>query len=263
MKQAIITILLSFFLINSYAGRPCENSTLETPEKLSFVSNIAEKINTSLKQKNVKVALIARVGQDLSKYNLKYSHVGFIYKDEQGYSVIHELNTCGTADSALYSQGLGNFFLDDPFTYETMTYVPSVELQNRLYEMLTKEKFKAFHEKKYNMLSFPFSIKYQNSNQFVLEALASVMSREIEILDRSSAQTWLKLVGYEPSTLNIDAVTRLGARITKANIAFDDQPFDRRMAGLIDTVTVDSIFKFMEKKDKTGYFIHLLGDSKK
>lgn len=263
MKKLVITIFLSLFLVNSYAGRSCEDNGIETPEKLSFVSNVAEKINQSLKQKNVKVALIARVGQDLSKYNLKYSHLGFVYRDDKGYSVIHELNTCGSAESALYSQGLGNFFLDDPFTYETMTYVPSNELQDKLYEMLTKEKFKLFHEKKYNMLAFPFSVKYQNSNQFVLEALASVMSREVEILDRSSAQTWLKLVGYEPSIINIGTFTRLGARITKANIAFDDHPFDRRMAGLIDTVTVDSIFKFMEKKDKSGYFINLPDERKK
>jgi len=35
----------------------------------------------------------------------------------------------------------------------------------------------------------------------------------------------------------------------KANIAFDDHPFDRRMAGQIDTVTVDSVFRFMEQRE--------------
>lgn len=257
IKKILSGLLFSLLLINSYAGQNCEPSSPQTVEQLTHVSNIANKIVTSLKEKNVKVGLIARVGQDLSKYNLKYSHMAFVYKDEQGYSVIHELNTCGTAESALFSQGLGNFFLDNPFTYETMTFVPSPDIQDKLYEVLIHEKFKNFHEKKYNMLAHPFSTKYQNSNQFILENLAFVMSKEFVINDRKSAQAWLKLSGYEPSTINLDTLTRLGARITKANIAFDDQPFDRRMSGFIDTVSVDSVFKFMEKKDKNSSSIHI------
>lgn len=257
MKKILISFLLSFVLISSYAGQNCEPSPPQTVEQLTYVSNLANKITTALKEKNVKVGLIARVGQDLSAYNVKYSHMGFVYQDEQGYSVIHELNTCGTAESALFSQGLGNFFLDIPFTYETMTFVPSPQLQDKLYDILINEKFKQFHEKKYNMLAFPFSTKYQNSNQFILENLAFAMSKEFVISDRKSAQTWLQLSGYEPSTINIGTFTRLGARMTKVNITFDDHPFDRRMSGFIDTATVDSIFKFMEKKDKPSSFIHI------
>jgi hypothetical protein len=46
---------------------------------------------------------------------------------------------------------------------------------------------------------------------------------------------------------HIDAMTRLGARVGTAHIAFDDHPFNRRMAGQIDTVTVDSVFAWMER----------------
>jgi hypothetical protein len=35
----------------------------------------------------------------------------------------------------------------------------------------------------------------------------------------------------------------------RANIAFDDQPFDRRMAGQIDTVTVESVLRFVHQLD--------------
>ena len=37
----------------------------------------------------------------------------------------------------------------------------------------------------------------------------------------------------------------------RANVSFDDHPFDRRMSGLIDTVTVESIVRFMEGRDST------------
>jgi hypothetical protein len=42
-------------------------------------------------------------------------------------------------------------------------------------------------------------------------------------------------------------LTRLGARVSSAHISFDDHPFGRRMAGQIDTVTVDSVFSWMER----------------
>ena len=44
-------------------------------------------------------------------------------------------------------------------------------------------------------------------------------------------------------------MTRLGARMFRANVSFDDQPFERRMAGKIDTVTVDSVLRFMHRRD--------------
>jgi hypothetical protein len=35
----------------------------------------------------------------------------------------------------------------------------------------------------------------------------------------------------------------------RANVAFDDHPFDRRMAGQIDTVTTDAIVNFVRGRD--------------
>ncbi len=66
--------------------------------------------------------------------------------------------------------------------------------------------------------------------------------------DRAVAQDWLRLSGYRPTTLEISSMTRLGARLFEANVAFDDHPFDRRMAGQIDVVTVESIVDFMRAR---------------
>ena len=37
--------------------------------------------------------------------------------------------------------------------------------------------------------------------------------------------------------------------MSRANIAFDDHPFDRRMAGQIDTVTVESVYRFIAHRE--------------
>jgi hypothetical protein len=46
----------------------------------------------------------------------------------------------------------------------------------------------------------------------------------------------------------------------RANVAFDDHPFERRMAGQIDTVTVESVYRFIEQRDPQHQKIHLTLD---
>lgn len=212
---------------------------------------LAEKTRTVLDASGAQVALIARAGQDLSKYGLRYSHMAWVWRDHPKgrWLVVHELNQCGTAHSGLYDEGLGNFFLDDLFEYHSTILVPNAASQARIAAMLSSDAPGRMHSARYNMLAFAFSTAYQNSNQWVLESYAASAS-ELPITDRSKAQSWLKLAGYRPDTVHVPAPTRLGARMFRANVAFDDHPFDRRMAGQIDTVTVESVLRFVRDHDR-------------
>ncbi len=248
------TIIQLFFLSictfsnTSFAGKACE----EKPPTVNAARNaflIAGKVYETLENSGAQVALVGRVGSDLSAYKLKFSHMGLFVRDHPKgkWLVIHELNDCGTSTSNLHIQGLANFFADDMFAWDALVVIPSVELQNKLAIDLSGKASLLMHEPRYNMLAFPFSTKYQNSNQWVLEALSKSMSNG-DAFNRSSAQSWLKSSGFKPTTLEISAAKRLGARMFKANIAFDDHPIDRRMSGMIDVVTVDSLVDFLQSK---------------
>lgn len=259
IKLIIASICLSFQL-TAYAGQSCEVGTQKT-EVLNTAVSKAVKVNDYLNSTNAKIVLIARIGQDLSKYNLKYSHVAFAYKkpNDDTWQIYHELNSCGSDQSSLYVEGLANFLLDDMVSYENKIFIPSEELQNKLYDLivLNPQASKSLHESNYNMVAWPFSTKYQNSNQWVLEVVAKGLSKDKTITNRKEAQQWLSLMGYQPTTLQVGTLTRLGGRMFKANIAFDDHPFNRRMAGQIDTVTVDSLYEFLEAQDPNGKAIEL------
>ena len=69
---------------------------------------------------------------------------------------------------------------------------------------------------------------------------------------RERAQAWLQLHDYQPSVLHIDALTRLGGRITRANVAFDDHPNSKRFSDHIETVTVESMFAWMQRTQIAG-----------
>jgi hypothetical protein len=99
------------------------------------------------------------------------------------------------------------------------------------------------HSARYSMLAYPWAQKYQQSNQWALETLADVLGAGDG--SRSTAQAWLRERGYAPTQLRLNTFERAGARITRANIEFDDHPSELRFTGRIQTVTVDSAFAWM------------------
>jgi hypothetical protein len=207
--------------------------------------------------------VLARAGQDLRKYQLRWSHLGLAYRtqDDQGqpvWRVVHKLNACGTAEAAIFRQGLGEFFMDDPWRYEAAWVVPSAEVQDKLSALLADTtRTMAMHRKPYSIVSYAWGQKYQQSNQWALETLATAMEPSIaEAPDANSraqrAQAWLQAKGYLPTVLNIGPLSRLGGRLTAANVAFDDHPHEKRYTDRIETVTVDSVFSWLQTTGMAG-----------
>jgi hypothetical protein len=162
---------------------------------------------------------------------------------------VHELNQCGTAESALYNEGLANFFFDDMFAWDALIITPSPELQAQIVAQLSNPKtLQGLHQPHYSMVAYPFSTQYQNSNQWVLEVLANAMNNSTQA-NRSTNQQWLKQAGYTPSMLRIPTLQRLAGRMFKANVAFDDHPNNDRYAGKIEVATVDSVANFIKQRD--------------
>jgi hypothetical protein len=249
LRGALLLLLLAAPPLAARAGTAC---TEVAQDAASFVKAIklAEKTSAALDASGAEVALIARVGQDLSKYKLRYSHMAYAWRDHPKgrWTVVHLLNQCGSATSRLFDQGLANFFLDDLFAFESQIVVPGQASQKRIAAMLASEAPARLHGADYNMLAFPFSTRYQNSNQWVLETYAA-SAAATPLAQRAAAQAWLKQAGYQPTTIWVPSVMRLGARVLRANVAFDDHPLGRRVAGQIDLVSVESVVRFVKLRD--------------
>jgi hypothetical protein len=235
----------------AHAGRSCE-SRKATAQTIERGLALAQRTSTALDASGAQVVLLARAGQDLSKYGLHYSHLGFAYRQPDGsWRVLHKLNHCATADAAVYRQGLGEFFLDDLWRYEAAWVVPSAEVQQRLLPVLAdNQRATVLHQRAYSVVSYAWGSKYQQSNQWALETLA--MAMEPAARSRERAQAWLQFKGYQPTTLRLGPLTRLGGRISAANVAFDDHPDAKRFSDRIETVTVDSVFSWMESAQLSG-----------
>ena len=244
-----IALPLVFAAALAQAGQACHETP---PDAQSVVRGMTLAATTAkaLDASGAQVVLLARAGQDLSKYGLRYSHLGFAYQDTVAgrptWRILHKLNHCGTAESALYRQGLGEFFLDRPDRYDAAFVALTPELQTRLLPLLRDNaRVGALNEPHYSMVAYAWAQTYQQSNQWAVETLA--LASDPGVMNRRQAQAWMQLKGYEPTTLKLGPLSRLGARATAANVAFDDHPNDKRFSDRIETVTVDSVFAWLQR----------------
>lgn len=231
------------------AGRPCETQPLQASAVERGLA-LAEATAKALDDSGAEVVVLARAGQDPRRFGLAWSHLGFAYRElAQGrpvWRVAHKLNHCGSASAAIYRQGLGEFFLDRPHRYEAAFAVLGANTQARLLPLLRDNtRLVHWHSADYNMLAYPWAERYQQSNQWAIETLAG--ASDSAAATRRQAQAWLQLNGYEPTTLRLGPLTRLGARATAAHIAFDDHPNTLRNSDRIQTVTADSVFAWLQR----------------
>jgi hypothetical protein len=244
-RSMALAAALAMAAVAAHAGRSCENK----PPQVDGIQRsmlLAEHTAQKLDQSGAQVVALARIGQNLGEYGVRYSHFGLAYRDNGRWRVVHKLNQCGTAHAAIYRQGLGEFFLDDLYEYEAAVVVPTPEIQARLLTVLRDNaRLAQLNTPAYSMVAYPWAQTYQQSNQWAIETMA--MALEPAAVSRERAQAWLKLQGYTPTTLRIGPLKRMGGRMTSANIAFDDHPNEKRFTDRIDTVTVDSVFAWLNR----------------
>jgi len=118
-------------------------------------------------------------------------------------------------------------------------------LQERLDAALNGPTVARLHNPKYSMIAYPFSARYQNSNQWVLEFLAAAQTGGA--VTRESVQEYLKDRGYIPDTVRIGAFKRFGASLFRANVQFDDHPDTESENSRYSFVSVRSILRYLEK----------------
>lgn len=253
MSRALITaaLLAAALAAPAHAGQTCEEGKLQAKDMVAGME-LAARTAQALDASGAKVVVLARAGQDLSKFGLRWSHLGLAYRQDDGaWRVVHKLNACGTDRADVFRQGLAEFFNDRPFRYEAAWVVPTPAVQAQLLPLLRDNAAVGkLHTPRYSMVAYAQGTRYQQSNQWALETLAYAV--EPMNASRSQAQQWLQAQGYRPSVLHLGTMSRLGARITRANVEFDDHPSNDRFAGRIATVTVDSVFDWLARTQRAG-----------
>ena len=246
---AVAVALLSTPL-PAHAGRNCDE-TPPSADQTQKAIRLARQVREVLESNHVSVAALGRIGSDQSKRGFRYTHVGYLVRHHPAgqWTVVHELNHCGSGSSELFDEGLANFYMDDPFDYETSIIIPSPAMQDKLRKILLGPAKRALHEPIYSSIANPWATNYQNSNGWVLEMFAVAAAEPNGVNSRAQAQTWLREHDYRPSQIHIGGGERAGARLFTPNIRFGDHPDTAWETQTYEVNTGDSTLDFLRRVD--------------
>jgi len=234
-----------------WAGQDCAERPAATAQALEQGLQLGNKVREQLEQSGASMALVGRIGLNLSEYKQRYSHMGVALRDHvlNRWQVVHLFNTCGKGDSEILTQPLESFYQTDLFDYEALVVLPSYAAQGRLRAaFMNPTSARRLHNKAYNLISHPFSTEYQNSNQWILETLAMGLADE-PIANRAAAQGWLKAQAFEPAGIPIPTLRRSAARLFSPHVHFSDHTQEEFQKQSYLVVTVESIVKFLSQVD--------------
>jgi hypothetical protein len=254
----VVFVSLMFQAAPALAGQECPERPANN-DQMDRILRLATLARERLEQSGASIAYIGRAGIDLREYGLVYSHLGLAWRDHPKgrWFTFHLLNPCNTEKSELADHSLEDFYKVDLFTYDALVAVPSPEVQLRLLKAFFSPLAATLHHPLYNMISYPYSTRYQNSNQWVLEVSAAALGPENLIQNRIQAQNWLKESGYEPTLVYISRLRRIGASAVSPHIQFDDHTDEERKYSRYMVVSADSIIKLLERQDR-GMKVHKL-----
>ncbi|SDW36278.1 DUF2145 domain-containing protein [Lysobacter enzymogenes] len=247
MAATMLAATLVLLPAQGRAGTGCGSEPL-APRKLADAAQTALTVADALDRRDAPLALVARVGTDLSAQGLVYSHVGFVVRDHPAgrWTAVHLLNECGSDRSNLYSQGLVNFFADDLVKQDARIVWLEPELAQRLAERLRALPQTALHQPHYNLIARPGSAEYQNSTAWVLETVGAALS-PTPAPNRGAAFAAVQRDGFRADRVHIPYSKRVLGGLFSANVAFTDHPIATRLGGEYPVVTVRSIVDYLER----------------
>ena len=209
--------------------RYCDQPTPLSADQKDQLFRFGDIIKTELERSGQSLALIARSGLDLGRFGVRYSHAGLSLKASLNtpWSVRQLYFACDEGKPRIFDQGMAGFLLglNDPSVgYVSIVFVPQAEAAALEHMVLDNRQALHLLGASYSANAYPFSVSYQNCNQWVVEMLAAAwgslrndgddridVRADAAIGDasngarnlRAQAQRWLKDQGYRPSIFDV------------------------------------------------------------
>lgn len=257
LKAACALALLSTAGLAQAGGSPLSNfcdrqdklSAGEQDRLLRFAAVVREELAATPGA----VALVSRSGLDLSRFAIRYSHAALALRGPDGAWTARQLYfACDEKRPRIFDQGIAGFAMgtDDP----AVGYISIVRLPAAAAAQLAaaaQDKPRALHllAGRYSANANPWSLLYQNCNQWVIEMMASAWGRLPDGADlRSRAQDWLRGAAYAPEPVRIASPFTMMASYFVPLVHLDDHPPADRAARRLQVSLPSTLETFVRQQ---------------
>lgn len=253
------------------AGLPtfCERANDITAVEQDRVLRFAAVVKQELERSGGKVALIARAGVDLSRFDLLYSHAGIALRDNPGgpWAVRQLYYACDDARPQLFDQGISGFALgaDAPTKgHVSLLFLPEDDGELLARAALDKQLALALLAGKYSANAYAFGTRYQNCNQWVAEMLASAWGGPaVNAGARDHAQDWLRAQDYVAGPVRVPSHWVMFAGQFVPLVHVDDHPVDDLHALTLQVSVPASIEAFVQRRAPQTQRVQICHDERR
>lgn len=236
--------------------RLCDRGTPLSAVQQDRLLQFAGVMRQVLADSGVSAAVVARSGTNLSKVGLRYSHAGVSLREPDGdasaWSVRQLYFACDEGRPRIYDQGLAGFVsgTDDPQqVYVSLLLLPEAQAAPLAVATRDRRLALSLQTGDYSANAYPWSVRYQNCNQWVMELLAAAWGGlAAGPALRAQAQGWLAQDGYDPAPLQIRSHwIKLAAGFVPW-VRLDDHPDDERYSLQLRTSVPATISAYVQQR---------------
>ena len=191
-----------------YCDAPSDLSAAQKDRLL----RVAAVVRGALDASGARIALVSRSGLDLERYGVRYSHAGLSVREglDTSWAVRQLYYACDERRPRVFDQGLAAFVLgmNDPARgHVSAVLLPGDAAAALEPALLDRGWVLQLLGTAYSANAYPYSVLYQNCNQWVAEVLAVAWGRpgaEARAdVSRERAQQWLRDRGYRPTVFEV------------------------------------------------------------
>ncbi len=225
------------------------------------VANFAKKVEKTVAQKGARVFIIARTGRPLSELppGIRYTHTAFgVYsrintsdgRTIPGYAMY---NLYQKQDRLDRSELITDFPVDFFFCFYQLkagVIIPIPELQKRLLQLIQSGAYRKLHNPIYSALANPFTSRFQNCTEYVLDVLNAAIYQTNDIKQlKANASAY-----FQPRKIHSNFLKLLLGTIFSPDIALSDHEETPK------TATFTTIADYMTKYRMVREIITITAD---
>lgn len=267
--------LLGLAAILAFAGGAAHAASLQfcdrakplTASQQDRLLRFTAVVQEALSNTGSDAVLISRSGLDLSRFHIRYSHAAIAWKAADGtWSARQLYYACDEGHPRLYDQGLAGFVMgidDAALGYVSIVALPSEAAQALRSAALDTPRAMHLLAARYSANAYPFSLRYQNCNQWVMELLAVAWGRLPDGDDlRERAQQWLREAPYKPEPVDVGSHALIFASNFVPLLHLDDHPEDDTYALKLRISLPSAVEAFVREQRPGSERVELCHDSR-
>lgn len=194
------------------SSRFCDRSqalnATEQDRLLRFAAVVRDELAAPPAGADGDVALISRSGLDLSRFGIRYSHAALAWRRDDGLWSARQLYyACDEGRPRIFDQGPAGFAMgtdDAMLGYISLVRLPAQLASPLKQALLDTPRVLHLLAGTYSANAYPYSLRYQNCNQWLIEMLAAAWGDLPDGADlRERAQRWLRDAGYAPEPVAV------------------------------------------------------------